>query len=46
MHEIINNNTDAMQAELAYRRSLLVGARTTPPSIRGRRWRRQVLRVS
>jgi hypothetical protein len=46
MHEIINTNADAMTAELSYRRSLLIGTRSTPHSLRSRRWRRNVLRPS
>jgi hypothetical protein len=46
MQEIINTNADAMKAELSYRRSLLVGTRSTPHSLPSRRWRRHVLRPS
>jgi hypothetical protein len=46
MHEIIDTNLDALNAELAYRRSLLIGTRTTPPTQRSRRWRRRATRVN
>ncbi len=46
MHEIINTNSDAMRAEIAYRRSLLIGTRATRPTSHGRRFRRHVLRPS
>lgn len=45
MHEVHNMNTGAMLAEVAYRRSVLLGtpSRMAP---RGRWWRRRDLRTS
>lgn len=45
MYEIYDANPDAMAAEQAYRRSLLVGNRGTPPAPRGRWWRRRATRT-
>jgi hypothetical protein len=40
MYDNMNVNPDAMAAELAYRRSILIGTRSTPPAPHGR-WRRR-----
>lgn len=41
MYEIRALNPDAVNAELAYRRSLLVGRPTVPVQARARWWRRR-----
>jgi hypothetical protein len=46
MYEMFDANPDAMAAEQAYRRSLLIGTRSTPPAPRGRWWRRRAPRAN
>ena len=41
MYEIYNLNRDAMQAEVDYRRSQLVGLRSSSIAPRARWWRRR-----
>jgi hypothetical protein len=41
MYELRALNPDAIAADLAYRRELLVGRRVGPPAPRGRWWKRR-----
>jgi hypothetical protein len=45
MYEIYHQNPDALKAELAYRRSMLIGLRGQPPAPRGRWWRQRSQRT-